>query len=156
LTGTRDRVGPHKSRVRYSCRLGTAIPHPRISISEHLILPAVRVEADRLRTPEEVEATGDQGRQGSALEARRVRILDMYEAAHIDRAELARRLAAVTEAQKKIEAKRMILRVPHRIDWSWEPRQLNAVLRAMFDRVDLDPQSFQPVEFDWRVPEWRA
>ena len=38
LTGTRDRERPR--RVRYSCRLGTALPHLRITVSEHLILTA--------------------------------------------------------------------------------------------------------------------
>ncbi len=48
LTGTRDRNG---RRVRYSCRLGSVTPHARVSVSEHLILPAFMEEAARLAAP---------------------------------------------------------------------------------------------------------
>jgi hypothetical protein len=156
LTGTRDRIdGPNKSRVRYSCRLGTATPHARISVSEHLILAAIRAEADRLVTPDQVESVQDDAGKRAELEARRLRIIDLYESGLIDRADRARRLAAVTDALERLDSRRIIEAVPT-IDWSWPPRELNAVLRALFERVDLDPATFQPIGFAWAVPEWRA
>jgi DNA invertase Pin-like site-specific DNA recombinase len=155
LSGNRDRVdGPNGGRVRYACRLGTATPHPRISVSEHLILDRVREEADRLRTPEQVEATED-GAARAGLEARRLRIFDLYESGHIDKAERERRLERVRDGLAALDERRMVQVVPS-IDWSWPPRELNRVLRALFERIELDPESFAPVAFVWRVPDWRA
>lgn len=156
LTGTRDRLdGRNRGRVRYSCRLGTAKPHQRISISEHLILPAIRAEADMLMTPEAIEATEHDGPQRAALDAKRSRWLEQYAEGLIEKAERDRRLAAVDDAVAKLDARRVMLAVP-RLDWSGEPRKVNAVLRALFDTIELDPATFQPVRFDWTVPEWRA
>jgi DNA invertase Pin-like site-specific DNA recombinase len=152
LTGTRDR---RDTRVRYSCRLGSVTPHQRVSISEHLILPAIRKEADRLRTPEQLEAMQDDAGQRAELEARKVRILDMYESGRVDRAERERRLTAVDEKLVQLDTRRIVQAIP-RIEWDWPPRELSAVLRALFARVDLDPVTFQPIAFQWSVPEWRA
>jgi hypothetical protein len=168
LTGTRDRqeilrkkrdkppeLGP--GRVRYSCRLGTALPHPRISVSEHLILPAIRAEVDRLRTPESVETAASDDARRADLEARRARIIDLFEAGHIDRADRERRLAVIHDALVNLDDQRAIMAVP-KVDWTWPPRELNAVLRAILARVELDPTTFQPVpdKFVWTMPEWRS
>jgi hypothetical protein len=44
---------PEQGPGPLSCRLGSVTPHPRVSVSEHLILPAIRAEARRLKTPED-------------------------------------------------------------------------------------------------------
>ncbi len=155
LSGTRDRLdGPNRGRVRYACRLGTVTPHPRITVSEHLILSAIREEADRLRTPQQLEITTDVGER-QRLEDRRARILDLYESGDINKQEKAERLEGVHAAMRKLDATRMMTAVPT-IDWDTEPRKLNAVLRALFSGVTLDPATFQPIAFEWRLPEWRA
>jgi hypothetical protein len=41
------------------------------------------------------------------------------------------------------------------IDWTWEPRSVNAVLRAILERVTLGPD-MRPVSAVWTMPEWRA
>lgn len=154
LTGTRDRLdGPNKGRVRYACRMGTVIPHPRISISEHLILPAIQEEASMLRAVGEIEmpTTGLGSRD---LEARRLRIIDLYESGHIDREERERRLAVVADKLARLGAQQTIQAVPT-LDWNWSPRTINRVLRALFERIELDPETFRPRRFDWTVPEWR-
>jgi DNA invertase Pin-like site-specific DNA recombinase len=138
LTGTRDRGG---ARVRYACRMGTARPHPRVSITEGHILPAIRAEVDRLRLPERVEAATRDAARVAALEDRRARVLDMYEAGHIDRTERERRLAAIAEELARLDEHRVVLAVPS-IDWTWPAKQLNAVLRALFDHIELDPVTF--------------
>lgn len=152
LTGTRDRGG---RRVRYSCRLGSVMPHARVSVSEHLILPAIRAEAEHLTTPEAVETLSDPAGERAELEARRARVLDMYESGLIDKADRERRLQAVIAALERLDSARIIEAVPV-IDWSWSPRELNRVLSAIFADVTLDPATFQPVAFTWSVPEWRA
>jgi hypothetical protein len=40
-------------------------------------------------------------------------------------------------------------------DWSRPTAELNAHLRAILERIDLDPETFAPVVFTWNVPEWR-
>ncbi len=151
LTGTRDRDG---RRVRYSCRLGSVQPHPRVSITEHLILPAIRAEVGHLRAPEAVEAVQDDARQRPALEARRARILDMYETGDIDKPEKARRLAEIADGLSRLDSRRTMMAVP-KVEWTWQPKTLNGVLRALFDRIELDPATFQPVAFGWTIREWR-
>lgn len=154
LTGTRDRLdGSNGGRVRYSCRLGSATPHPRVSISEHLILPAIKAEAAMLRGPDAVIGAADQS-TAADLEARRLRVIDLYEAGHVDKAERDRRLALVTDRLARLDAERQVRAVP-KLDWTWSPRTINRVLRALFERIDLDPETFQPKRFEWTVPEWR-
>jgi DNA invertase Pin-like site-specific DNA recombinase len=155
LTGTRDRLdGPNKGRVRYACRLGNVTPHPRVSISEHLVLPAIRKEVAMLRDQYDAVEMPEANTKRTDLEARRVRVLDLFQDGLIDKAERDRRLAAIIERLVKLDAKQTIRAIPT-LDWSWSPRSINRVLRALFERIELDPKTFQPVRFDWSVPEWR-
>lgn len=151
LTGTRDRDG---RRVRYSCRLGSVDQrHKRVSVTESHILPAIQEEVAHLVTPESVQNDADTSRRAE-LEARRARILDMFEAGHIDREDRERRLATVQKDIETIDSMGVLMAVPT-IDWSWPPKSINAVLRALFIEVALDPDTFQPTSFVWSVPEWR-
>lgn len=154
LTGTRDRGG---SRVRYSCRLGTSLPHPRISVTEHLILPAIQIEVSRLRPPDvlSMETADEQARV--RLSARRTEVIDMAEHGYIDRAERDRRMARIADEMAALDSRRVAVAIPA-VDWTWPPRQLNAVLHALLDAITLDPATFQPLPdgFAWRVPEWRS
>ena len=152
LSGDRDRGG---RRIRYSCRLGSALPHQRASISERLILPAIQAEAAHLRTPSRVSTEVGDDAKRTALNARRLRIIDLFEAGIIDRADRDSRLAAVTDAVVKLEVQSAVLDVPN-IDWGWPPATLNKVLRLVFTRIDLDPLTFQPVAFKWNVPRMRS
>lgn len=150
LTGTRDRDG---RRVRYSCRLGSVTPHARVSVTEHLILPAIQTEVARLVVPHEIDDE-EQTVARQDLENRKARVLDMFEAGHIDRDERERRMRAIYDARERLEARQVVLAVPD-VDWSWPPKAINHALRAIFEDVRLDPETFQPVAFAWRVPEWR-
>jgi DNA invertase Pin-like site-specific DNA recombinase len=150
LTGTQDRAG---RRVRYSCRLGTAKPHQRISVTEHLILPAIRAEVDRVRRnlPNMVETAEADAAQRAELGARRVRIVDLFESGHIDRADRETRLEAVRDALERLDSQQVVAAVPE-VDWTWHARDLNKILGAFLERVDLDSGTFQPVGFAWRLP----
>ncbi len=79
----------------------------------------------------------------------------MYEAGLIDRVDRERRLQAVMDGVSQLDAQRLVLAVPT-VDWSWTPKALNPVLRALFERIDLDAETFAPVGYRWTVPEWRA
>jgi DNA invertase Pin-like site-specific DNA recombinase len=154
LTGTRDRGG---RRVRYSCRLGGVVPHPRVGISENLILPKIIAEVGHLRTPEAVEVEEGDVAKRVQLEGRRLRIIDLFESGIIDRSDRDRRLAAVLDGLGRLDARRVALAVPpvSMISWSEPPRVLNGFLQAVFQRIDLDPETFQPVGYVWTVPAWR-
>jgi DNA invertase Pin-like site-specific DNA recombinase len=156
LTGTRDRKG---RRVRYMCRLGSVTPHARLSVTESHILPAVQAEVARLRAPEAIETVAS-NRERARLEGRRRRVVDAYvDGLFGDGAEAKvirdQRLADVDAALAKLTAEALIVAVPT-IDWTWTPRTLNKVLRAVFEAIEVDPATFQPIEFTWTVAEWRA
>ncbi|HEY5520545.1 MAG TPA: hypothetical protein VIK08_07800 [Candidatus Limnocylindrales bacterium] len=79
----------------------------------------------------------------------------MFEAGHIDKEEREGRLRSVYDAMSKLDAKQVVVHVPD-LDWSWEARDVNRVLKAMFEKIELDPITWQPVAFEWTVPEWRS
>jgi len=146
LTGTRDRGG---RRVRYSCRLGTALPHPRISVSEHLLMPAIREEVDRLRLPvDAVKMAAENTARRDALAARLERAHELYVAGDWKRERHAAEVAAVTAEVDTLETTEAVAFVPkiRPEEWeTWAPGDLNRYLRAVLETIPLDPVTFQPV-----------
>jgi DNA invertase Pin-like site-specific DNA recombinase len=155
LTGSRLKLPQGGTRVRYACRFAESMAHPRVAVSEHLILPAIRAEVARLETPREV--VQDAADLLAGLEAKRERVVDMYADGTIDKAERERRIAVIRAEVQRIDARRVVRAIPQ-VDWDGPPRELNAVLRALFDRIELEPDTFQPKPkgFIWTVPEWRS
>lgn len=151
--------GTRAPGVRYICRRANLSPHPRGSIVEAAILPAIIAEGSHLRTPSQMATTEGDVTARADLEARRLNVLDMREAGQIDRPECDRRLAAVSEALGKLDARRVVLSVPpvSEVDWMNPPAVLNKLLRAVFQSIELDPDTMQPRPdgFAWKVPEWR-
>ena len=152
LTGGRDR---RRGTVHYICHMSGTKPHGRTSVSEHRILARVKEEAERLRLPRPVLAVeGDEAKRHD-LEQRRVAALDMREARQINRDELTERLTAIADEMAKLDERTIVLKVPTELDWTWPPREVNAVLRALWRDIKLDPATFDPIYFDWVVPEMR-
>jgi hypothetical protein len=116
-------------------------------------------EAARLRAPDAVLVERERQDERDKLEARKARILDMYEGDNIAREDYQRRMAAVKVTEDALEAQEAataVLSVPGAIDWeNWTPEAINKVLAAMWSSVTLD-ERMQPVSAEWRVPEWRA
>ena len=108
-----------------------------------------------MRFPDRVETEASAEAKRVELEGRKARILDMFEAGHIDRAERERRLSAVYDARERLDAERVTIDVPT-IDWTWPPREINGVLRTFFEGIELDRATFQPVRFGWRSAEYIA
>jgi DNA invertase Pin-like site-specific DNA recombinase len=157
LTG--HSAGDRAPHVRYGCRRANLSPHARGSITEAALMPAIVAELAHLRAPGEVE-TGEDEAPRADLEAKRLRVLDMYADGVIDKSDRDHRLAAVTDGLAKLDARRVVLAVPPvgEVDWTKPPRVLNDLLRAVFERIELDPETMQPLPdgFTWTVPEWRA
>lgn len=155
LTGSRYRNGRNPAYVIYKCEKGryAAVHHRPYAVPEHTIMSWVVGEAARLRTPERVQLAEENVEARGALEARRLRILDLYEAGYVDGADRDRRLGAVAEELTKVDQAERLVGVPE-LDWSWPADRVNAVLRAMWDYVQLD-ERMRPSRAEWLVPEWR-
>ncbi len=146
---------------KYRCPNGVADPsHPRpYVVSEWRLLPAIRAEADRLRAPANVvELAAADTSQRAALEAKRQRWIEQYGEGLIDKTERDRRLAVIGEAEDALDATRALVAVPSRIDWTWTPpNEINAALRAMWERVELGPDLMPKLDgFVWRDRAWRS
>jgi len=153
LTGSKLPDGKGGKRVRYACRFAESSPHPRVSIGEHLVMPAVEDEAARYRDPDEFAAPDARVARSEELKERRQRVVEARLDGLLDRGEAARQAA-------EIDAELNRLAVPKRPDrrlvTGWSPGEVNAVLRQLFERIDLDPVTFQPVGFTWRDPACRG
>lgn len=155
MTGSRYRNGPNPVYTVYRCLGGQPIPdHGRGTITEKALLSRVRDEARRLRPIPLVEVHGNEDRR-RALGARRDRVVDMYAEGIVDKADRDRRLGAIADDMERLDAETRLLDVPTEVDWDAPPETINAVLRAMFDRIELG-DDLTPTRFAWRVPEWRA
>lgn len=64
------------------------------------------------------------------------------------------RAAEVEAEPAKLADQESLVDVPA-IDWNWPRPELNAVLRALWERVELDG-AMRPVCAVWTVPEWRT
>lgn len=161
LTGTRQvdrRTEGHPIvRVVYECHRGHDLPHPKRSVHESVILPAIRAEAEHLVTPGAYEtSTGDE-REQRRLEAKRQRVIDNFEDGITSKAERDAKLLAIGEEFMALDQRRVLVQIPPIADIDWDdPMRANTLLRALFASVLLDPETYRPVEFAWTVPEWRA
>ena len=64
---------------------------------------------------------------------------------------LTRRVAAIDEEVADLDSMRIMRAVP-KVPWDkGSIRDINAVLRTRFERIDLDPVTWQPVSFVWRA-----
>jgi DNA invertase Pin-like site-specific DNA recombinase len=140
---------------RYSCVHAYSVPaHGPRYVSERQIIDWIKAEAARLHTPERVELLVDHDRKRGELEGRRMRVQDMYEAGDLSREQYRERLAKLDAAIETIDLERRIVSVPS-IDWSWEPANVNRILRSMWEYVELGPD-LRPIRAEWLVPEWRS
>ncbi len=151
---TRTKYGSYGPYTGYQCYAGRADPtHPRpYMVNEPGILEWARVEAARLQTPDMVTLGEQNVAQRTDLKAKRERLGWAVADGLLDR-EQARDRAAQIDAQLDALEDRVVA-VPA-IDWSWPPGEINNVLRALWQHIELD-QQMQPVRAEWRVPEWRA
>ena len=147
-----DKRGPRL--CCYRARVDTDHARP-FGVANSKIMPALMAEAARLRAPSAVEVAAAGTERREALSAKRSRIIDSYADGAIGKADRDARLRDVDEALERLDAETRIVDLPAEVDWTWPPRQLNAVLRAIWERVELGPDLL-PVRFVWRVPEWRA
>ena len=152
--GTKTRT---YEQVVYRCLAGrTNGDHGRLSVTEKKIIEWVKAEAARFRIPADQVEIGERDEAlRLELEARRRRVIDNYEDAVIDKADRDAKLLRIGDELARLEAVETVIDIPKAIDWTWEPKAINTVLRALWEHVQLGPD-MRPVEAVWRVPEWRA
>jgi hypothetical protein len=146
----------------YKARDDSRHPKP-FGIALSKLLPALRAESARLRVPiAGVEMAADDADKRATLDAQREGVGDAYAAGAYGRvgstdakSRLADRLSALDDALDALDAAKVVVTVPDAVDWTKPPAVVNAVLRAMWERVELGPD-LMPARFVWRVPEWRA
>jgi DNA invertase Pin-like site-specific DNA recombinase len=154
LTPRRDAANPTGVSGYYCSRSYRTPDHGRMHTPESPILEWAQAEAARLNTPSQVELNQDNDeRARGGIEQRRVRVVDAYVDGAIDKSERDRRLRKLDDESDALTARTYIAQVPA-IDWSWPPADINSVLRAMWEHIELDA-SMRPVAAVWRVPEWR-
>lgn len=154
LTGVLSNGGRN---VGYECkRARVDSEHGRRWISEAKLRPWVQTEAARFRRPGDVVELADEDPDAlrGELEAKRRRILDNYEDGLIDRSARNAKLADVDAELARVGAAPRVEGIPEAIDWAWSTETLNAVLRALWDHVELDAE-LAPVAAAWAVPEWQ-
>lgn len=156
MSASRFRNGPDPGYVVHRCLAGrTTVAHGRLSVSETKLLPWVKAEAARFRIPfRVVEVREQDDARRLELEARRRRVIDNFEDGIIDKSERDAKLLHISDELSRLDAADRILEVPPAIDWDWPPKEINAVLRALWEYVELDAE-MRPIRAEWRVPGWR-
>lgn len=131
-------------------------PLPK-SVAESALLKSIEAEAARY----DYDAPADERdveAERAPLLVERALVLDMRQAGQIDRDETTRRLAPIDAALALLVPRAPTTRPGGAIDWSTvgqpTPRDENATLRAVFERIDLDA-SYRVGEYVWREPERR-
>lgn len=139
----------------YYCSRSYRSPHTRMYAAEPALLEWARAEAARLQVPgERVRIAREAEAELAALEGRRTRVLDAYVDGALGKSERDERLATLEAERARLQARSASVAIPS-IDWQATPSSLNAVLRALWARIELD-EHLRPVEAEWRIPEWRA
>ena len=149
MTGRRDR----KDRIRYVCQIHTAA-HVRTLISESLILPGVRAEADHYQRPTE-RSFRMTGTEDPVADERRQALETAHTLGALDDAAYRLALAKLTAVADEAEADYSNAAQHLPVDWTAPAAQINRSLAALFERIELDPVSFLPTSYAWRRPEWR-
>jgi site-specific DNA recombinase len=153
------RLTPNRSRKLYYCYRGAAdrTSHPRICANETKLMAFAAQEAGRLIVPDlTILADSLEGRR-TALEEKRVRWIESYAERLCDKATRDRRIASIDRELTDLEAEAGAVELPTNIDWTAgiaHPRELNGLLRTMWDRIELNPD-MSPKAVVWRRPEWR-
>ena len=135
LTGGHIPLPKDGTVTRYACRHAESMPHQRVSIGG-----SSQGERGARRLDKRAE-----------LELRRQRVVESRLDGLIDRGETARQVAVIDAEMATFAAKPKRRKMVGQMT----PREVNAILRSLFKRTDIDPATFQPAHFEWQNPAWR-
>lgn len=156
VTSHTTKYGSYGPYVSYMCGPGRYDPgHGRpYMVSEASLMPWIRAEADCLAPDgDRVDVgTSDLDRRAALLE-RRERLGWAVTDGLMDRDAAKAEAERIDDELSRLDD-RAIVELPESINWDGPPPKVNALLRAMWEHVELDTD-LRPVRAEWRVPEWR-
>lgn len=139
----------------YYCSRAYRERHPKMHVSERVILEWAKDEAGHLRVPyDQVALAKKADRELERVERRRTMVLDTYFEEKMSKADRDARLSALDKERDRLLARSTTAIIPA-VPWNKTPQVVNGVLRALWDHIELDVQ-LRPVGADWLVKEWRA
>lgn len=143
-------TGKHnKGRVLYQCSRGGP-DHPKTTVTESTIIQRVQDEVLKAEKLVVNRTTSDPTAR-DRINDERERLRDMFQGGHVDKADFAKRMEKLAEREAKLPRGRMTV-------WLWpvlvgddadSPLTANVKLRRIFERIDVDPVTFQPTHFEW-------
>jgi len=147
---------PNTVRKQLYCSRGVGdAQHGRYVASEVYLLPWAKAEAARLAPDLDAVQVGEQdAARRDALEAQRERLGWAATDGLLTREQAKAKAAEIDAALAKLDDREEVIEIPA-IEWEAPPEKVNAILRALWEYVQLGPD-MRPVEARWRVPEWRA
>lgn len=149
------RYGPYVGYQCYNGRHDRAHPRPYM-VAEPIILEWAMAEAARLSIPaNSLQLAEHNDERRRALAEQRERLGWAVADGLLDRDAARERAAEVDRELAELDAREAMVEIPAAINWTWEPMAINAVLRAMWEHVQLGAD-MRPVRAEWRVPEWRS
>lgn len=150
---------PNNVRGQLYCSRAVTIGRNRHGAYNTLQAPIVewvKAEAGHLRVPGDVvtlAAETEQRRQ--ALHEQRERIGLAVVDGLLSRVAAKAKADAIDTELAELDLREQALDIPSEIPWSAPPAALNAVLRALFEYIELGAD-MRPIRAEWRVPEWRV
>jgi len=163
MTPSYDRKRDH---MTYRCHRGAVVPHPRKAVAERRVLPAIQAEVERalvdIERKPRASSAEDEALMAS-LDEKRERWIEQYGEGLIDKATRDAKLADIDARRAalapRVESRHWIARLDlskvQLVD-EGEPGAVNEFVRRLLFGVDLDPQTGEPVSFEWRDPSLRA
>lgn len=153
---TVTRYGRYGPYIGYQCYAGRHDPaHPRpYMVNEAAIIEWAKPEAARLRTPDAVRLAEHNAERRRELEEQRKRLGWAVADGLLERDEARERAAAITAELAQLADQEAAVEIPA-VDWDWPATELNGVLRALWEYIELD-EAMRPVRAEWTVPHWRA
>ena len=155
LTPRKDDGAPSRVSGYYCSRSARTPGHGKMHTPERAIQEWAMAEAALLDVPaERVTLAEKASNELTLLDRKRGRVVEAYLELSIDKDERDRRLAAIDQDRQRVASRAATVSIPGAVDWTWPPARLNAVLRALWERIELD-NDLLPVRAEWTVAEWR-
>ena len=147
---------PNTVRRQLYCSRGVGDPsHGRYVASEVYLVPWIKDEAARLAPDVDAVQVGEQdAARRDALDVQRERLGWAVTDGLLTREQAKAKAAEIDAALAKLDDREEVIEIPE-IDWNAPPAKVNAVLRALWEYVQLDA-GMRPIDAVWRVPEWRS